>query len=342
MNDFFIGIELTRHCNLRCAHCFRADLDKVSEIPFETMQSILEQAKKYHKPHIAMTGGETTLHRRFVDILELIISYGYTFHYVTNGYNYKSIFKKIHHLFGDPHWVGVSISLDGATAQTHDAIRGQESFSRALATIAIAAMHDLEVVVQMVVHRGNRHEIEQMALLCSKMRVSRLHIAHMQPTPHAVEHGLLHSPEEYRMVEREIIDLQGRFKMPIVLSAGFYDETPLAHCRFLKLGALNIDHQGRLTTCCQLSNLEGGEGEKDVVADLNSTPLEIAHKSLLSAYQNIFDTRLEKMRNGTFHDLDNFHCWNCMKHFKKVEWMNQFPQNEWVRGDPYFQKRNVQ
>lgn len=338
MNDFFIGIELTRHCNLRCAHCFRADLDKVSEIPFETVEKILSQAKRYHKPHIALTGGETTLHRRFVEILELIVSHGYTFHFVTNGFNYKTVFKKLYHLFGNPHWIGVSISLDGATEETHDAIRGKGSYTRALAAIAIAAMHKLEVVVQMIVHRGNHHELEEMALLCSKMGVSRLHIAHMQPTPHAVEHGLMHSPEEFRTVETEISDLQGRFRMPIILSAGFYDQTPLAHCRFLKLGALNIDHRGHLTTCCQLSNLEGSEGEKDVINDLNVTPLEKSHENLLQAYQQIFSSRLEKMKSGKFHDLDNFHCWSCMKHFKKVEWMKDYPDNEWVKQDPYFKK----
>ncbi|HLG20417.1 MAG TPA: radical SAM protein [Bdellovibrionota bacterium] len=336
MVDFYIGIELTRHCNLRCAHCFRADLDKVNEIPYETVEKILDQAGHYHKPHIAMTGGETTLHSHFVDILELIIRKGYTFHFVTNGFNYKSVFQKVFHLFGNPQWIGVSVSLDGATAETHDAIRGPGSFARALACVATVKSHNLECVAQMVVHRGNRHELEAMALLCSKMNTNRLHIAHMQPTPHAVEHGLMHSPEEERQVEQEICDLQGRFRMPIVLSAGFYDQTPIAHCRFLKLGALNVDHRGRLTTCCQLSNLEGSDGEADVVADLTKTPLETAHGALLQTYNKVYASRLQKMADGTMHDLDNFHCWSCMKHFKKVEWMRDFPQNEWVQQDPYF------
>jgi MoaA/NifB/PqqE/SkfB family radical SAM enzyme len=338
MNDFFIGLELTRHCNLRCAHCFRANLDKVSEIPYDLVESILTQAKKYHRPHIAMTGGETTLHSRFVEVLELIVRHGYTFHFVTNGYNYQRLFTKLFPLLENPLWKGISFSLDGATEETHDAIRGRGSFARVLTSIAIAKTHNLEVVAQMVVHRGNRHELEAMALLCSKMSVNRMHIAHMQPTPHSVRHGLLHSPEECRLIEREVCDLQGRFRMPIAFSAGFYDQTPLAHCRFLKLGTLNIDYEGRLTACCQLSNFEG-TGQEDVVADLKTVPLETAHSMLLKAYQGIFDARLEKMRTGTFQDLDNFHCWHCMKHFKKAEWMRDFPDNEWVKADTYFQTK---
>lgn len=340
--DFFIGIELTRHCNLRCEHCFRADLDKFSEIPFETVESILDQAQSYHRPHIALTGGETTLHTRFVEILELILNKGFSFHFVTNGFNYKTLYKKLYHLFPNPKWTGISVSLDGSTAEVHDKIRGKDSFERALAAIAIAKTFNKEVVTQMIVHRGNRHDVENMAILCSKMGVDRLHLAHMQPTPHAVEAGLLHSPQEYRQVEREIRDLQSQFRMPIVLSAGFYDQTPVAHCRFLKLSALNIDHEGRLTTCCQLSNLDGSEGLKDVVADLKKVPLAIAHTSLLGKYNELFSERLKKLVDGKLNDIDNFHCWSCMKHFKKVEWMKNFPQNEWTQQDPYFQFHGIE
>lgn len=337
--DFFIGIEATRHCNLRCAHCFRADLDRVSEIPLETVRSLLEQARRYHRPHIALTGGEATLHSRFPELLELIIAQGYSFHYVTNGYNFQQTFRRLFHLFGHPLWIGVSVSLDGASAATQEAVRGPGTYAQALGAIAVARAHDLEVVVQMVVHRGNRAELEAMALLCGRMNVSRLHIAHLQPTPHAVSHGLLPSPAETRAIEREVADLQGRFRLPIVLSAGFYDQTPIAHCRFLKLGALHFDYRGRLVTCCQLSNLEGSSGAAEVVADLAELPLEQAHELLLDNYQQLFRARLRRLQQGTLHDLDNFHCWSCAKHYGKVDWMSAFPDNAWVRDDPYFQQR---
>ena len=339
MKNFFVGIELTRHCNLRCAHCFRADLDEAAEIPFETVDKVLREATRYNRPHIALTGGEPTLHHRFLDILNLIVTHGFTFHFVTNGYHYDKLFRKTFPLFGNPQWIGVSFSVDGAKEETHDAIRGKGSFARVLAAVAVAKTHKLEVVVQMVLHRGNRHELEALALLCSRLGVDRLHIAHMQPTPAGVRHNLLHSPEECRQAEREILNLGARIRMPVILSAGYYDESPLAHCTFLKNAALNIDYRGRLTTCCQLSNVEGSSDETDVIADLNEMPLEAAHAKLLEVYQGIFRARLEKIREGALHSLDSFHCWSCMKQFRKVEWMRDFPENAWVRQDPYFSRR---
>ncbi len=339
--DFFIGIELTRHCNLRCAHCFRADLGEFSEIPFDSFGKILEDARKiYGKVHIAMTGGETTLHSRFYDILDLLINNGHSFHFVTNGYNYKTLFPKLFKYMSEPLFKGISVSLDGATEQTHDSIRGKDSFKRALMTMAIARTYNKEVVAQMIVHRGNEHELEAISLLCSKMGINRLHMAHMQPTPHAVQNNLMHSPEEFKTIEKKIQDLQGQFKMPIVLSAGFYDTSPLAHCRFLKQSALNIDHEGRLTACCQLSNLEGSVGSYDVVADLKQTSLLQAHQELTKMYQKLFEHRLRLKQSGQFTDLDHFHCYSCMKYFKKVEWMSEFHDNEWVKADPYFHQKS--
>lgn len=331
-----LAIEATRHCNFRCIHCFRADIDKASEIPFETVQKILEGAKRYHRPHIALTGGEATLHSRFVDILELLIRHDFTFHYVTNGWNYQTTFKRLYHLFGDPHWTSIGVSLDGATAKTHDAIRRKGSFSRVLATIAVAVAHNLKPAVAMAIHRGNRHELERLALLCSKMGVDRFLVVHLQPTFHTVAKNLMLSPEEFRAVERQVQDLAADLKMQVSFAAGYYDHTPLAHCGFLQLNSLNIDHKGRLTVCCQLSNAEGGVDDEDVVADLNVTPLETAHMQLLRKYFELFEERLSNMRKGTLSDLDHFHCWHCLKHFKKVEWMRKYPENEWVRSDPYF------
>ncbi|MCB0308024.1 MAG: radical SAM protein [Bdellovibrionales bacterium] len=338
-SDLLIGIELTRHCNLRCGHCFRADLDKFSEIPVEIVRKILNEALIYGKPHIGLTGGEATLHRQFPEILQMIIDHGFGFHFVTNGFNYKTVFKNLFPILDHPLFEGVSFSLDGATPETHDGIRGPGSFNRVLAGIAICSVHKKEVAAQTVIHRGNRHELSALALLCSKMGVSRFYLAHMQPTPHAVKHGLLHTPEECRQVEKEIADLQSQFKLPIYLSAGFYDPTPVAHCKFLKMTSLNINYRGELTMCCQLSNMEGSEGNVDVIADLSKVSLQDAHRQVVASYHEVFQARLDKIANHTHQDIDNFHCWSCMKHTKKVEWMRQFPENDWVKSDSYFQKK---
>src|SRR5262245_20305647 len=155
-HDFFIGFELTRHCNLRCKHCLRDDLDKPALLPVEFVRSILEQAKVYNKPHIAMTGGEVTLHPKFKEIIDVIVEMGYRFHFVTNGTTTAHVFKQIGKYAGGPFWDGVSISLDGATEATHDAVRGKGVYRKTLSAIATYRAHNLPVTVQMVVNKLNR------------------------------------------------------------------------------------------------------------------------------------------------------------------------------------------
>lgn len=304
----------------------------------EAVEAILKASENYNYPHIALTGGEASLHSRFTDILLLMANKGFTFHFVTNGYQTKTILKKVAPLMGRPEFTGISLSLDGATAKTHDEIRGKNAFRNALATLCMMKTYGKEVVVQMVVHRGNRHELNDMAILCSQLKVDRLHIAHMQPTYHAVENNLLHSPSEFKEVEREVYELGNHFTLPIYMSAGFYDVTPFAHCKFLKNAGLNFDYRGRLTTCCQLSNYEAVDTETDVVGDIQKESFETLHNRLLEIYTDIFRERVSSKQNGSFQDLDHFHCWSCLKKFGKMDWMQQFPENEWVQEDRYFSR----
>jgi MoaA/NifB/PqqE/SkfB family radical SAM enzyme len=187
----------------------------------------------------------------------------------------------------------------------------------------------------MVVNKLNRHELDKMAQLCTKMKVDRLFIAHMQPTPHGLRDDIFLPPEEWEKIDAELISLKQMYRMPIQQSAGFYDLIPLSHCKFLRNGALNIDYRGRLTVCCQLSNT-GGEDDtaQDVVADLNKVPLAVGHQKLLDVYNEIHKSRLQKMNEGKLSKLDSFHCWYCLKHFKKVSFMKKHTDNAWVQQDP--------
>ena len=158
-SDFFIGIELTRHCNLRCQHCLRDDLDKHAEVPVEFVKKLLKQARAYNKPHIALTGGEATLHSKFGEIIDLIVSEGYTFHFVTNGTTFPRVFQRLQAYAGGRAWRGISLSMDGATEETMDKIRGKGVYQKAIQAIAIAKTHRVPVTAQMVVNRLNRPEM---------------------------------------------------------------------------------------------------------------------------------------------------------------------------------------
>lgn len=79
-------IEITRRCNMRCAHCMRGDAEPV-DIPLKHISNLLRHVRHIH--HFNITGGEPSLNVRAIrHILERVRAYGITvndFYIVTNG-----------------------------------------------------------------------------------------------------------------------------------------------------------------------------------------------------------------------------------------------------------------
>jgi len=116
MSFELLSIELTNKCNLNCIHCFRekGNLDYLNPT---LLKRILLEAKAYNLKHVALTGGECTLHPQFFNILDIITEMDYTYHFVTNGQNFNDIYPQL--LFEDKplrkeKLMGVSLSIDGA------------------------------------------------------------------------------------------------------------------------------------------------------------------------------------------------------------------------------------
>ena len=79
-------IEVTRRCNMSCAHCMRGDAEYV-DIPLKHISTLLRHVKYIH--HFNITGGEPSLNVRAIrHILSRVRAYGITvndFYIVTNG-----------------------------------------------------------------------------------------------------------------------------------------------------------------------------------------------------------------------------------------------------------------
>lgn len=81
-----LSIEITRRCNMACAHCMRGDAQQL-DINHQSIRNILKHFKHIHCMNI--TGGEPSLNpRAIVYILKQLKHYNihvYEFYIVTNG-----------------------------------------------------------------------------------------------------------------------------------------------------------------------------------------------------------------------------------------------------------------
>ncbi len=335
MSFYEMSFELTNKCNLSCLHCLRDKADMRSYIPVELFDSILKQAKSYNLQHIAFTGGEPTLHPHFSRIIDTVVKYGYTYHFVTNAWNFLAVWK----ILNDPRFPGrlsklsgVSISLDGATEKTHDYIRGKGSFKKIMQAISILKIKGIDISVQITINKKNFHEIEQMAMLASELGLKRLFYAHLEPTDRAYEQDLVLSPQQYREAEQRVERLKSVMKIEINFSLGHHEPLMFFQCRALTMYSPNVDYKGRLTFCCQLSGYtDAPEQELDTVADLNTVNLYDAHKMWADMIHKFNIDKIEFIKSGGATDLDYFPCFYCSKYFNKIDWIQKYKDDPWAK-----------
>lgn len=127
----FVWWDITKICNFHCKQCY-SESGKASKNELTTKEvfSIIEQLAENKIFYIYFLGGEPLMRKDFFQILNKCQKCGITAMMSTNGWFVnQNIAKQLYE-------TGIQIvrvSIDGATAKTHDKIRGMPgSFERAL------------------------------------------------------------------------------------------------------------------------------------------------------------------------------------------------------------------
>ena len=321
-----VVIELTNRCNLSCDHCFTGRHGGSDDLPLEILQKVLAEGKSCGFDELSFTGGDPTVHANFPEVLRLTCEAGYEFGFVTNGWNFTTIYPRIL-----PYLRKIKVitfSLDGASENSHDSLRGKGSFRRVMQAMSVCVVERIPFTVNMVVTANNREEVEAMAHLATKLGSRGLRFGHLMPSTITTLKGFDLSPWERKVVEAEINDLKGRHPIPIAMAPGFHT-TSLFPCAPLNMNELNIDCKGNLTKCCHLSGHGAGVGQGDVIGSLWDVSFTEAFDKLVAENSHFRELKLKHMRSGEFQDSDFFPCWYCSVYYKKVEWLKSFNGHPW-------------
>jgi MoaA/NifB/PqqE/SkfB family radical SAM enzyme len=321
-------VELTNVCNLHCAYCLR-DEDALYHtaanfFPVELLARLIREARAEAGINcVLFTGGETTLHPRFGDVLRVVGEEGLRCSFVTNGWHFERVWPAILDNRGA---VGhVAFSLDGATREAHDRWRGQGSFVRLVRAFARCRAAGLPFIFKAVIRRDTTPQIEQIALFAARMGANAASFAHLLPTSGAFDREQALSKAERTAAEQEIAALARILKMRVSIDVGYFDTDPAAPCSALAGVSCNVDYRGRLTLCCNLSGYRGAAGESEVVADLNVEPFAAAYARLRRIADEQLARRAEALAGlaarGVEPDLSvGSPCLFCLQSFSKVPW----------------------
>src|SRR5262245_14409732 len=339
-----LSVELTNICNLHCSYCLR-DEDALYHTPAnffspDLLKNILAQAREVMAiTAVVFTGGEPTLHPQFARILDVSAANKLNVSFVTNGWHFDRVWASV--LAYRDSITSVAFSLDGVTAESHDAWRGTGSFERVVRAFSRCFVANIPFAVKVAIRRDTIQQFEQIALFAARLGASSLNFAHIMPTSSDVEEDSL-SYSERAQAEQEIANLSRIFKMNIGIDVGYNNLDVSPPCSALAGVSANIDYLGRLSLCCNLAGFRGGVENPDVVADLNTEVFTTAFlrlSQLASTQLEARKVRLESLGSETTDAYVSSPCLFCLDTFGKLPWREKFSAGLESRTLPVLQSR---
>lgn len=322
MTARWVAFHLTDRCNLNCQHCLRDPGLRPLDIQVDLIERVVDQAKPiYGIDHVALTGGEPTLHPRFFDVIDAIVARDMTWHMVTNGSQMPFLAEGF---AAKParrtSLTALDFSLDGATEAVHDGIRGGGSFREVMAAIAAAEALQIPFVLQMVVNAKNRHELEAFAFEAARLGATRISFAWLQATGTKLDQTLHVPARDWPTIIERIERLSNVLTVPIWMPEGFPKALRFNVCEPFRSQTLHVDAHGQLNLCCQHAGIPAVGDRSDIAADLATTSLAAAHGRLLEIIHETEAARLAAIAAGPGDEWDAFPCNWCLGHFGKPHW----------------------
>jgi len=156
-------IETTYKCNLNCIHCYNCKTLKDTEIKFEDLKPVIDEAYENGLFTVTLSGGETTITSDFLKIAKYIRSKHISLEIYTNGvslYNNEDLFNEIINLYPSK----ISLSLYSMKPEIHDTItRIKGSQEKTLAVIKKLKKHKIATEIKCFLTKYNPFEFGEIA-----------------------------------------------------------------------------------------------------------------------------------------------------------------------------------
>src|SRR6201996_8456082 len=122
--------ELTYACNLSCVHCLSSSGRRdPRELSTDECKAVISELERMQVFYVNIGGGEPTVRSDFWELVDYATEHHVGVKFSTNG---VKITPAVAQRLAASDYVDVQISLDGATAEVNDVVRGKGSYATAL------------------------------------------------------------------------------------------------------------------------------------------------------------------------------------------------------------------
>ena len=209
-----IAWEVTRSCKLNCKHCRAAAQCRVYENELSTEQcfAVLDNVAGFARPIIILTGGEPMLRDDIYDIARHGHELGLRMVMAPCGMLIDDL------AIGRMHDAGIqciSISLDGATAESHDSFRGTSgAFASAMTAVEVARKNHMPFQINTTITRHNISEVEEIMHLAEQLGAVTFNPFLLVPTGRGAELADQElSPQQYEQTLHWLNQQRGSIKI---------------------------------------------------------------------------------------------------------------------------------
>jgi radical SAM protein len=200
----FIAIwEVTQACDLACVHC-RASAQPERhplELTTEEGKQLIDQIAAWKVPVFVLTGGDPIKRPDLFDLIGHARKMGV--HISLTPSATPLLTREVVFRLKEAGLARLAVSMDGASAATHDAFRGMSgSFARTLDAVRWANEAGLPVQINTTFSRRNINEIDAIVALMESLRITLWSVFFLVPTGRGKLGDLLTADEFEQVFER--------------------------------------------------------------------------------------------------------------------------------------------
>ena len=177
-----VAWEITRRCNLLCAHCRASSVDGAYEGEMSTQEcfGIIDGILEVGRPILILSGGEPLMRQDLFEVAAYAVGRGLRVALGTNG---TLINEELATRAAGVPISRVGVSLDFPDAEMQDRFRGKEgSFEAAWAGINTARRAGLEVQINSTITSLNVHRLDELLAMALDLGAVAFHPFMLVPT----------------------------------------------------------------------------------------------------------------------------------------------------------------
>ena len=208
-NGFYVQWHFLDCCNLRCRHCYQESYNSpiLPDKELLTIATDLELAMvRWNRiGRVSLTGGEPLFAPQKLHLLLDYFEHSPNFAWIgilTNGTLLDAALARDLKRYNK--LKEVQVSLDGATAETHDFVRSPGSFVRALNGIEQLRINGFSVAVMFTLTRNNHHEALSIIDLADAVGCTSITVERVISSGQAAGQNFDLFPEEIRNIYESI------------------------------------------------------------------------------------------------------------------------------------------